>query len=247
MTTHRPRGFFGRLHNLIRGFVSIWLKDRERGNPRAVYEHAIDERVRQYGELKQAVAGILYMRNKLEAEIRERRQEIAHGQALIRRAIQRGDDELALQLIEQKGVLLGDLEHSRRELEEIESEVETAKANLVKFRGEIRALEREKIRMLVALANARARRRIQAAIEGLSVESDMKALESVREHVARLRTEGNLDKELGDQGLQMRVRAIREEARSEAARRELDELKRRLRPEVLPIPETDAVVNVAQS
>ena len=36
---------------------------------RAVYEQAIDERTRQYRQLKEAVAGILYMRNKLEAEI----------------------------------------------------------------------------------------------------------------------------------------------------------------------------------
>jgi hypothetical protein len=35
------------------------------------------------------------------------------------------------------------------------------------------------------------------------------------------------------------VRAIREEARTEGARRELAELKRRLRPDVLPMPELE--------
>jgi len=55
----------------------------------------------------------------------------------------------------------------------------------------------------------------------------------VREYVARLRTEGRLDQELDDGGLQARIREIRAESRSEAARRELEELKRRLRPPVL--------------
>jgi hypothetical protein len=65
----------------------------------------------------------------------------------------------------------------------------------------------------------------------------MKALENVREHVAKLRAEGTIDREMGDQGLQVRVREIRAEARSEAARQELEELKRRMRPEVLAVPE----------
>ena len=77
MLTERPQGLFGRLTNLIRGIFGIWLRDTERQNPRAVYEQAINERMRQYRDLKEAVAGILYMRTKLESEITERRAEIA--------------------------------------------------------------------------------------------------------------------------------------------------------------------------
>jgi hypothetical protein len=39
-----------------------------------------------------------------------------------------------------------------------------------------------------------------------------------------------------DSGLEKRVRAIRDEAKLEAARRELEELKRRLRPVSLQAP-----------
>ena len=239
----RPRGFLSRIHSLVSGVFSLWMRDREVASPRAVYEQAIEERVRQYGQLKQAVAGILYMRNKLEAESRERRAELARAQELIQRAIARGEDDLAVQMIEQKDVVIADLERDQRELGAIANEVEVAKGNLVQFRGEIKALEREKVRIMAQLANARARRRIQEAIEGLSVESDMKALENVREHVERLRAEGNLDRELGDDTLRTRVRAIREEARSEAARRELAEIKRRMRPEAIPA-QPEQVVNV---
>jgi len=103
--------------------------------------------------------------------------------------------------------------------------------NLVRFREEIRGLVREKSRMLATLANAQARRRIQEALEGLSVDADMRALESVREHVARLSTEGSLERELGDPGLRTRLRAIHDEAREEAARSELAEIKQQLLPE----------------
>ena len=241
----RPRGFFSRLHSLVSGVFATWLKDRESGSPRAVYEQAISDRIRQYAQLKQAVAGILYMRTKLEAEIGERRKEQARVQQLIRRAVERGDDDVALQLIEQKELILADLERDQRELAEVEAEVEQAKGNLIKFRGEIRSLEREKVRIMAQLANAHARRRIQEAIDGLSVESDMKALENVREHVAQLREEGTIDRELGDDVLRSRVRAIRNEVRSESARRELVELKRRLRPNALPQEPREAAIEVA--
>jgi phage shock protein A len=230
----RPRGLLGRLRSLIHGMFALWIRDNERQNPRAVYEEAIHERVRQYRELKEAVAGILYMRNKLEAEITERRVEIAGIHDDIRRAIRRSEDDVALTLIARKQQLMGELEHAERELEGVRSEAEEAKVNLVRFRDEIRSLEREKGRMLATLANAQARRRMQEALEGLSVDAEMQALEGVREHIARLATEGTLDRELGNEPMRSRLAAIRDEARQEAARRELDELVRQLRPGALP-------------
>jgi hypothetical protein len=70
----------------------------------------------------------------------------------------------------------------------------------------------------------------------------------VREYVARIATEGSLDRELGDRNLRTRVRAIRDEVRVEAARRELVELKQQLRPELAGAdlaPAEERVVEVA--
>jgi phage shock protein A len=240
VNSERTRGLLGRLINLVRGVFAVWIRDGENQNPRAVYESAIQERTQQYHQLKEAVAGILYMRNKLEAEIGERRAEIARMHDDVRRAVRRGQDELALTLIAQKQALLEELERSERELENLRAEAEDAKNNLVRFREEIRALVREKGRMLATLANAQARRRIQQALEGLSVDAEMRALEGVREHIAKLATEGTLEREIGDdEGLRRRLRAIRDEARSDGARRELDELKRQYLPQALA--ETNAV------
>ena len=125
---------------------------------------------------------------------------------------------------------------------EVSGECESAKANLVTFRGEIRTLEREKIRMLATLANARARRRFQEALQGLSIDSEMRALDKVREQIAQLQAEGHIDQEIGDPGLQSRIRAIREEARNDGALRELEELKRRYRPRSLSAPGEAVVV-----
>src|SRR5512144_1367180 len=113
--TRRP-GLFARTLGLVRGAFTGWLRSREESNPRAVYENAIAERVQHYRELKQAVAGILYMRNKLEGEIDERRIELARTLEDVRRAIGRDDDEVAVTMLARKQALVEDLEHAEREL-----------------------------------------------------------------------------------------------------------------------------------
>ena len=232
--TQRP-GFFARLFGFISGWATHWIRGREQQNPQAVFENAISERVGQYRELKEAVAGILYMRNKLEGDLAERRGELARTLEDIRRSVGRGDDEVALTLIQHKQALLEEIDRAEAEFETLKTEAEEAKTNLVRFREEIRALEREKSRIVVTLANAKARRRIQEAIEGLSVDADMRALESVRSHVARLATEGELDREIGsDDDLQGRLRSIRREASQEAARHELAQFKRQMSSAALP-------------
>jgi phage shock protein A len=236
--TIRRRGLVARFNGLLRGLFASWLREREEQRPRAVYEHAIQQRVDQYAELKRAVAGILYMRNKLEAEIGERGSELARTLEDVRRAVRRHEDDLALTLVEKKQALVEELEHAERELGGVRDEADEAKSNLVRFREEIRSLEREKTRVMATLANAEARRQVQESLAGLSVDADVRALDGVREHVEN---EAGLERELGARSeLGARMQAIRSEARHEAARRELAELKRARQPVALPNPASQA-------
>jgi phage shock protein A len=218
------------------------VRDREHKAPEVVYEQAIAERVRQYRELKNAVAGILYMRNKIEAEIADRRAEIARLHDDVRRSVRRGDEESSLSLIAHKQALFEELERAENELEQVRIQGEEAKSNLVRFREEIRSLVREKGRMLATLANARARRRLQSAIEGLSIDAEMDALENVREHISRVVLEGEVNKELGEDGdaFRTKLRGFRDEARRESARIELKSLRQELESNTIPAHATNS-------
>ena len=233
---NQKSGMFIRLRSLFRGIFGSWVRDREQQAPEVVYEQAIAERVRQYRELKDAVAGILYMRNKLESEIADRRAEIARLHDDVRRAVRRAEEESSLTLIAHKQALFEELERAEQELDEVRVQAEEAKTNLVRFREEIRSLVREKGRMLATLANARARRRLQSAIEGLSVDAEMDALENVREHISRAVMQSEVNRELGEDGdaFRMKLRGFRDEARRESARAELESLKQELRGATIP-------------
>jgi phage shock protein A len=237
VSSTRPRGAIGRFFNWMSASFGSWVRDRERENPRAVYEHAIEARVKRYAELKEAVAGILYLRNKLEAEIRDRRGEIARLATDAERAVRRSDESLAVAIVTHRHELVEDLARAEQELEGLRSEADAAKDNLLHFREEIRTLEREKGRALAVFASARMRRQVRAAIDGLSVDADVRALEGVREYVAKLSTEAHLDGELArGSDLRNRLAEIRGDARHEAARLEVEEIKRRVRPSLAASP-----------
>ena len=52
-------GFFSRIGNLWKGFLSIWISDVEKEHPEIAYENAINSMVEKYTKLKTAYASII--------------------------------------------------------------------------------------------------------------------------------------------------------------------------------------------
>lgn len=227
--------FLSRLLNLIGGKLSRWLKLRETKDPEAVYEAAITDRIRRYHQLKNAAAGVIYMRNKLERELKLKQAELAEVDEEAGQAADMNEDQCALILLERKHVLEGDCTRLRDELADLTREAEDAKKNLVSFKSEIDALKVEKVKMLARLKNAQARVRIQEALENLSYDDDVRALEEVRESIARTLAQAGSNHEIGDSGLDSKLDEIRRKNAQAKAEAELAELKRTRRPPLAPM------------
>lgn len=239
--------FFGRLVNLIRGTMVGWVGSRERKNPAAVYESAIRARLEQYAQLREAAAGVIYMRSKLAKEVDAKTQELKLIRRQLEIAVERDQDDAAIALITRRDALQADIDRVTAELNELTAEADAAKANLVAFQQEMVRLREEKLRMLARLANAKARLRLQETLKGLSPEADIQALEDVRAYVDRLTAEVAVSREVGDAELRKKLDAIRESEANAAARAQLEELKRARRERALVavrIPEPIAAAAV---
>ena len=219
-------GFFDRLANLWSGFWSLWIGGKERKNPEVVYESAISGRVRQYKQLKKAVSNIIYLRNKLTGELEAKQRELKQVSAQIPIAVDEGEDEVALHLIENKDTLTSQIGGIQAELEKTSNEAEDAKQSLVTFQGEIEKLKKEKQSMLARKENAEARIRIQETLSGLSTDADIKALDNVREHIGKLQAQADMSSELGDASLDSRLKKIRSKAGTAVARAQLEAIKK---------------------
>ena len=231
----------GRVWNLLRGLAARWVGRREQRHPDAVYVAAIGERVTQYAKLREAAAGIIYLRSKLAKELERESAELGRVRRQLEIAVERDDDTVALHLIGRRDTLGAEVTRLTAELTELTKEAEGAKQNLVTFQREIARLREERVRMLARLASAKARLRFQTTLNGLSPDADIRALEEVRDHINRLVAETQVSRDLGDTELEKRLGRIREAEAESAARAQLDELKRSRRGRLVPMVLPEAV------
>jgi len=221
--------FIGRMFSLFGGKLRRWIKTREARDPEAVYESAIADRLRRYQQLKAAAAGVIYMRSKLERDLKRKTAELVEVAEQSVQAADMNEDQCALILLRRKHELEAETERLKEELTQLTTEAEDAKKNLVAFKDEIENLKVEKVRMMARLRNAQARVRIQQALESLSYDDDVRALEEVRESIQQMLAQAGVNRELHSAEVDEKLGEIRRRNEEAKAQAELDDIKRRRR------------------
>ena len=221
-------GFFTRIINLFKGFLSLFIEGMEKDNPEIVYETAINERVEQYQKLMKAVSGIVYLRNKLQKDLEEKSSALKDVMSQIPVAVQNGEDEIATTLIEQKNTLNAEIEGLKADLTKTSQEADEAKKGLITFQSEIEKLKAEKESMLAKRETAKARIKIQEQLSSLSTDADIKALDAVRTDIHKIVAEADVSKEVSGSSLESKLKDIKVQAGSSRAKAELEEMKKQM-------------------
>jgi len=218
-------GFFGRLANLWRGFLSIWISDVEKKHPEIAYENAINTMIEKYTTLKKATAAIIRRREEIDARLADKVRELQQVEADLNTALETNQQDLGLVLIQKQKGLQDDVNSLKADAGQATKDADSAKASLFQVQGEIKKLKAEKDNMLAKMASAEARIRIQQQLEGLSVEGEVKALEGVREHIKNTIAQANLNTELGESDLDNRLKALRQQSGDVTAKSEWERLQ----------------------
>lgn len=214
-----------RIRNLFHGLFGLFVGGLERRNPAAVYEAALEGRLRQYQKLRDAVGGLVYHRNRIAAELSHKRTRLEELAAELPLAVDAGNDAVALVLIEQRDQLTAQVDELKKQLEKHAQEAEESKQALLQFQGEIEKLRRERDAMLAKKASAEARLTLQKSMEGLSTEGDLRALDNVRESIAKLQAQSDVSAELAGASLEGELEAVRQRMAGTKAQGELTRLK----------------------
>jgi phage shock protein A len=218
-------GFFRRLSNLWKGFVSLWISDIEKEHPEIAYENAINSMIEKYSKLKKATAAIIRRREELSERLSVQNKELAQVLADLNVAIETNQDDLAVVLIQKKNALEKEVGELKGDLEAASKDADSAKASLVTVQNEIKKLKAEKDTMLAKMASAQARIKISEQLDGLSVDAEVKALDNVREHIKTTIAQANLNQELKSTDLDDRLKALRSQSGDVTAKSELAQLK----------------------
>ena len=218
-------GLFGRLGNLWKGFLSLWIAHIEKDHPEIAYENAINSMVEKYTKLKTATAAIIRRREELDERYKTASRDLAQTDAELATAVETGQDDLALILIQKKNALTQEVADLDADLKTASSDADSAKSSLIGVQGEIKKLKAERDTMLAKMHSAQARIKIQEQLDGLSVDEEVKALDNVRSHIKTTIAEANLGKELSESSLDSRLAGLRNQVGDVQARKQLEELK----------------------
>ena len=216
---------FGRLANLWKGFISLWISDVEKEHPEIAYENAINSMVEKYSALKRATAAIIRRRAELAERLQTQQKELAQVSGDLSTAVETNQDDLAVVLIQKKNQLEASIAELQADADTAAKDADSAKQSLLSVQNEIKKLKAEKETMVAKLESAQARMRIQDQLEGLSVDAEVQALDNVRTHIKTQVAQANLNKELGETDLDSRLKTLRNASGDVTAKQQLAEMK----------------------
>lgn len=226
-------GFFDRISSVFKGKASNAVSDIEKNNPEAVYEATIEARKKQYAELKSAAAEMAVLRKQTLEKLTRAEQELTNIEPAVLTAVQEGEEEAALAMLEQKQMLESQVSTLTSNLTDYENRVAESTAGLRAFQEEIKKLQNEKVAMLSRKSNAEARLDIQNSMEGFSTEASHAGLDNVRESIERMSADAGLDSP-------SIARVSQADLAKSKARAQLAALKRQINPEQDAAPAADA-------
>jgi phage shock protein A len=218
-------GFFSRVGNLWRGFVSLWLRDIEVKHPEIAYENAINGMIEKYTALKKATAAIIRRREEIEQRLAAAKTELEQVTLDLNTAVETNQQDLGMVLIQKQTQVQKDVTEFTADMTAAQSDAESAKASLMQVQSEIKKLKAEKDNMMAKMASAQARIRIQESLDGLSVDAEVKALDNVRDHIKNTIAQANLGKELGESDLDQRLKALRAKTGDVTSRQQWEQMQ----------------------
>ncbi len=168
-------GFFGRVRNLWRGFLSIWISDVEKKHPEVAYENAINSMVEKYTQLKKATAAIIARREDIDGRLAAKQKDLAQTTADLNTALETNQQDLGMVHIQKQKALQDDVNGLQGDHEQALKDADSAKASLMQVQTEIKKLKAEKDNQLAKMASAEARVKIQEQLDGLTLDNESKA------------------------------------------------------------------------
>ena len=156
---------FGRIANLLKGFVSLFIKDVERRNPEALLELEQENLRKQVGNFNQGLAAHAGLCERLMGQVRKLESEQNDLRAKVTAHIRAGNRNAAGQYALRLQTVERELTENRTQLQQAEETYQ----NLIKARDVAVSSARAKIQGLKGAINDMRMKQAMAEIQEMSV------------------------------------------------------------------------------
>lgn len=218
---------FVRFWRYMTGWMHDGLSKAEAQRPEIVYKQAIEDQTQRYQQMEEAVSGLVANRARLDDDLKKAENSLIEVRSALDHAIinaQGGDKEAAEEAIlvgsmlqEEEEKLVQRIHQLTESRDSVRVQVENYQEKLVEFRHSINQLQSERDE---AVAQSRVDRQtieLNRQLQGMSTESDMQALNELRNNLGRLRAQATMSEEMQSESLDSRIQKYKNAVKSNAA------------------------------
>lgn len=199
-------GLFERVSRVVRANLNAAVSSAE--NPEKILDQAIIDMQEDLVQMKQAVAGAIASRKRVEQQYDKAQADANTWQQRAQLALQKGEEELARQaLVRKKGY--GETAIAlKAQLDQQTTTVEQLKRNLIALESKISEAKTKKDMLKARASAAKANEQLQSTMNSMSTSSAMAAFERMEEKVMQMESRSQAAFELGGNDLESQFAAL---------------------------------------
>ena len=216
-------GLFGRIWRLIKGWMLIGVEKAE--DPEIILAEAQDSMRRELEKAKENAVQAIAARNQLRGVLSEQLNQAAALESKARTALRNGEEELARQLLVEKGTYDKNIEALQGQLQQAEQAAEAVKASIKQMEARVRQRAAQRLALVAGWKQAKIQEQISKALSGISLEGHDQAFNRAEERIRELQAKADARNELAEGGLQQRMSKLEDVVASEQADQALAAMK----------------------
>jgi phage shock protein A len=227
-------GIFGRIWRVIKGWLLIGVEKAE--DPEIILAEAQESMRRELANAKENAVIAIAQRNQLKAMLNDNQERAATLEAQARAALKMGQEDLARNLLVEKGNLDTTIASLQKQLEQAEQTAEAVKESIRKMEQQVRQKAAERLALVAGWKQAQIQEKLNKALSGISLDGHSEAFDRAANRIREMQSKSDARLELSQGGLQQQLDKLELSTATTKADEELLKLKAEMG--MLPSPTT---------
>ncbi len=233
-------GIFGRIWRIIKGWLLIGVEKAE--DPEVILAEAQEEMRRELAKAKEHAVIAIAQRNQLRGMLGENQERAAHAEAQARAALKAGNEELARQLLVEKGNYDQTIAQLSGQLEQAEQMATSVKESIRKMEQQVRQKAAERLALVASWKQAQIQEKLNKALSGISMDGGNEAFDRAENRIRELQAKSSARLELAHGGMHQQL----EKLELDVAHTQADEALLKMKAEMGMLPSTTSTTQTEE-
>jgi phage shock protein A len=219
-------GIFGRIWRILKGWLLIGVEKAE--DPEIILAEAQESMRRELAAAKENAVIAIAQRNQLRTMLADNQEQAAGREAQARAALKMGQEDLARQLLVEKGNYDTTIAALQKQLEQAEATAEAVKDSIKKMEQQVRQKAAERLALVAGWKQAQIQEKLNKALSGISLDGHNEAFDRAANRIRELQSKSDARLELAQGGLTEQVGRLEATVATQKADAELLKMKAEL-------------------